>query len=105
MVVERLERPAIRSMTTHGRLSLQPSQVFAAVIGRRGPVHEATSSFLKVLHEFLDVFHRAFSRHHVDYQPRSRVECHMIPVVTLLNILWFFGVAVLLFFASGTLSL
>jgi hypothetical protein len=68
-------------------ISLQNSLFIRFVLIRCNQIHNTTiGSFLKISHEFLNAFYRAFARYNADYQTMLRIISYMVPVISLLTV-------------------
>jgi hypothetical protein len=50
--------------------------------------HPTTGSFLKILHQFLNIFGSAFARYYANYQTVLKVVSYVVPVVWPLAVIW-----------------
>jgi len=68
-------------------ISLQNRLFIRFILIRCNQIHNTTiGSFLKISHEFLNVFRCAFAGYNADYQTMLRIISYMVPVISLLTV-------------------
>jgi len=82
-------------------ISSQDGLFIRPVLIRGYQIHNPTSgSFLKILHEFLNIFGSAFARYYTNYQTVLRVISYMVPVVWPLTVIWVIIITAFFFLAD-----
>ena len=82
-------------------VSLQDSPLIRFILIGCHQIHKVVSRpFLKIGHQFLNIFCSAFSWYNTDYQTVLRVIGHMVPIVSLTTIIWLIVTAMFFFLSD-----